>query len=108
MWEYIKPYVGEFITGLIMLALGWLGKGKVQKRSDNTDLTAKIQSVYKEMVADTDAKMDTMREEIDALKKKQQEIDENWKKKIASVEKKWQTKYNALKAQFENYKKAHP
>lgn len=126
MKDFLTPYIGEFITGLIALVLGWFGKGKIQKRSDNADLTAKIQSIYKELVSDADSTVDSFRARItslekrftesekhwqmkvDELKKKQIEIDENWKKKIVAVEKKWQTKYNALKTEFHTYKKNHP
>ena len=126
MKDIFTQHISELITGAIALILGYFGKGKVQKRSDNADLTAKIQAVYKEMVADTDASMDALRAEVNTLtekllesdenwkkkvaelKSKQAEIDESWKKKIAAVEKKWQTKYSLLKKQFENYKRTHP
>lgn len=108
MKDVITQHLGELLTGLVALILGWLGKGKIQKNQDNADLTKKIQSIYKDLIADTELKIEAQEVEIEALKKRQKEIDDNWKKKIASVERKWQTKYANLKKQFDNYKKIHP
>lgn len=114
MKPILTEYLSQFVTGIIALALGWIGKGKIQKRSDNADLTAKIQSVYKDMVSDQDAFMDELRKEVMNLKKKQTEIDNQWRTKIQQVEKKWQTKYSRLQTrhndllkEFEAYKANH-
>lgn len=107
MKDIFLQHMNELITGILAVLLGWFGKGKIAKRQDNADLTGRIQAIYRDMITDTDAKLDKQAEEIEALKKRQAEIDESWKKKIASVERRWQTKYNSLKKQFEAYKKKH-
>lgn len=100
MTEFLAQYVGTFITGLIAIVLGWLGKTQVQKNADKADLTLKIQAVYKEMVADADKNMDIMREEIRLLKERQLLQDEKWLKKLEDIEKSWQTKYSRLQARY--------
>ena len=102
MIEFLEPYLGTFITGLIAVVLGWLGKSQVQKKADNADLTAKIQAVYKEMVADADKRMDLMREEITLLKEKQSLQNENWIRKLEDVQKNWQSKYRRLQTKYNN------
>ena len=111
MKDIFTQYIGELITGLIALVLGWLGKSRTQKTSDKADLTAKIQSVYKELIGDADASLDKMRDDIADLKKKQYDNEEAWKKKVQEIEKSWQTKhsrlqkkYNNLLKEFEDYK----
>ncbi|MFD2566071.1 hypothetical protein [Pseudotenacibaculum haliotis] len=107
MEELLLEHLGELLTGVVALLLGWFGKEKVSKKKQNVDLTAQIQGVYREMIADTEAKLEEQDREIKALKAKQLEIDESWKKKIAAVEKKWQGRYNRLKNEFDQYKKNH-
>jgi arginyl-tRNA synthetase len=114
MIEFLEPHIGKFITGLIALALGWLGKSQTQKKADNADLTAKIQAVYKEMVEDADRSMDLLREKVKLLEEKQTLQNEQWKKKLEDIEKTWQnkysrlqTKYNSLLKKLEKYEQSH-
>ncbi len=108
MKDILLQHLSELLTGIIAILLGWFGKGKLTKKQENADLTARIQNIYKDMIADTDKRLELQAEEIEGLKKRQKEIDENWKKKIALVEKKWQNKYKALEESFDRYKKEHP
>jgi hypothetical protein len=105
MIDYLAPHIGTFVTGLIALILGWLGKSQVQKNVDKADLTLKIQAVYKEMVADADKNMDIMRDEIRLLKERQLMQDEKWLKKLDDIEKSWQTKYSRLQARYNSLQK---
>src|SRR5690606_5532010 len=98
----LKPYIGEFITGILAVVLGWLAKTKSQKKSDNADVLDKVQGIYDKMVEDTNERMDSFKKEIDELKKKQTSIDEAWRKKVQEIEKKWQTKYNGLQIKYSN------
>jgi arginyl-tRNA synthetase len=114
MIEFFKPYIGEFITGFLALALGWLGKSQTQKKADNADLTAKIQAVYKEMVEDADKSMDLLREKVKLLEEKQKLQNHQWQKKLEEIEKTWQTKYSRLQTKYnsllkklEAYEKGH-
>lgn len=111
MIEVFKPYIGEFITGVLALFFGWMAKGKTQKRSDNADVLTKVQGIYDKLVEDTDERIHNLKLEIDDLKKKQTSIDTEWRKKVQEVERKWQTKYSRLQAkynsllkEFEHYK----
>ena len=114
MKDIVTPYIGELITAIIALVLGWFGKSKAQKRQDNADVLTRVQGIYDKMVEDTNQRMNVMQSEIDALKKKQTEIDTEWRKKIQAVERKWQTKYSRLQQkhsellkEFEEYKTNH-
>lgn len=107
-------HISELLTGLIALVIGWLGKGRFQKKVNEADLTAKIQAVYKEMVPDIDAFKDELTKEVKTLKDNQKNIEAEWRKKLQMVENKWQTKYSRLQAkyttlqkEFEDYKKKH-
>lgn len=114
MIDFLKPYLGELLTGFVALILGWLGKSQTQKKADNADLTAKIQAVYKEMVEDADKSMDLLREKVKLLEEKQVLQNEQWQKKLEDIEKTWQskysrlqTKYNSLLKKLEAYEKDH-
>lgn len=96
----LKPFLGEFITGVLALFFGWLAKGKAQKRAANADVLDKVQGIYDKMVRDTNVRMDELKAEIDDLKKKQTHIDAEWRKKVQEVERKWQTKYSRLQAKY--------
>ena len=102
MIEFLEPHLGKFITGLIALALGWIGKSRTQKKADNADLTTKIQAVYKEMVSDADKSMDLLREKQNLLEQKQALQNEAWQKKLDGIEKNWQTKYSRLQTKYNN------
>ncbi|CDF80563.1 hypothetical protein BN863_28510 [Formosa agariphila KMM 3901] len=116
MIEVLKPYISEIILGIGGLG-AWLfeRKKRIQGfKQDDADLTSKIQGIYKDMVADSDASLDKMRGDMELLKKRQGEIDEQWRQKIQQVERRWQTKYsrlqksyNELLKEFEEYKLAH-
>jgi hypothetical protein len=102
MIDFLTPYIGTLITGIIALVLGWLGKSQTQKKVDNADLTSKIQAVYKDMIVDADARMDLMREEMKLLKERQVLLNDHWTKKLEDIEKTWQTKYSRLQTKYNN------
>jgi hypothetical protein len=72
---------------------------------DDADLTTRIQEIYKDMIADTDAHLDRNTEEIKQLKKKLEEKDVFWQKKIEEVEKKWSNKYTAIQNKYNTIKR---
>jgi len=102
MIDFLRPYLGELLTGLVALVLGWIGKTQTQKKADKADLTAKIQAVYKDMVGDADKGMDLLRSEIKLLNEKQNLQDEKWQKKLNEIEKTWKTKYSRLQTKYNN------
>ncbi|WP_435135703.1 hypothetical protein [Formosa sp. A9] len=116
MIDLLTPHISEIILGLGGLG-AWLfeRKKRIQGfKQDDADLTAKIQAIYKDMVLDSDASLEKMRQDMELLKKKQAEIDAQWRVKIQQVEKRWQTKYSRLQTsykelmkEFEEYKQAH-
>ena len=116
MLELIQPYLSQIIISIGGL-FAWFFERKKRLniiKQDDADLTKKIQEIYRDMVADSDANMDNLREDIVNLKKRQAEIDDNWKTKLVQVEKRWQSKYsrlqksyNALQKEFDAYKLKH-
>lgn len=100
MREILEQHIGNLLTGLVALVLGWLGKSQIQKKSDQADLTSKIQEVYREMVVDTDKTIDNLREEIKLQKEKQELRNDQWIKKLDDIEKTWQTKYSRLQTKY--------
>lgn len=92
MKDILIQHLSELLTGIIAILLGWFGKGKLTKKVDEADLTARIQNIYKDMIADTDAKIEQLQKEIENLRKNQEQ---------------WKTKYRNLKHEFEAYKRKY-
>lgn len=105
MKELLTQHLSELITGLIAVVIGWISKSRMSKKVENADLTKQIQDIYKDLIADTDRKIDQNVAEIDQLKKKLEEKDEYWQEELKKVEQKWVKKYETLKRENTALKK---
>ena len=97
MRDFFIQHTSEFITALIAVIVGWIGKSKTSKKVEDADLTTKIQLIYKDMIADTDRMIDKNTAEIESLKKKLDEKDVYWQEELKKADAKWLQKYNLLK-----------
>jgi len=109
-----KPEISKVAIGAITALATFFFGGRLKRKKDQAELVEKIQAIYKDMMSDTEQRMDGFRKEIDSLKKEQNELNSQWKKKLLQVERKWQTKYSRLKTKydklfkdFEDYREAH-
>lgn len=86
MKELIAQHLSELVTGVIAVVIGWIGKSKMSKKVEDAELTKHIQSIYKDMIADTDRMIDLNTQEIAELKKKLIEKDQYWQNKYNNLQ----------------------
>lgn len=105
MENLFTQHLSELITGIIAVIIGWIGKSRISKRTENADLTQKIQEIYKDMIAHTEQRIEENNEEIERLKKTLAEKEVFWQEELEKAEQKWARKYDLLKRENTNLKK---
>lgn len=105
MENLFTQHLSELITGIIAVFVGWFGKSRISKRSENADLTQKIQEIYKDMIAHTEQRIEENNTELERLKKTLQEKDLFWQEELEKAEQKWAKKYETLKRENASLKK---
>lgn len=105
MKEFVLQHLSELITALLAVLVGWVAKTKTTKKVEEADLTKLVQQIYKDMVEDTERRLNQNTMEIEQLKKKLEDQETYWKAKLAEVDKKGQNKYTALQRQNTDLKK---
>lgn len=105
MQEFFLQHISEFITGFLAVLVGWIAKTKTAKKVEEADLTKHIQEIYRDMIADTDRRLEQNSIEIESLKKKLSEQESHYLTRIAESDRKWQSKYSALQKQNTELKK---
>ncbi len=81
-----------YIFGTGGLLTAWF-----QRKKRKTDALTGMQQTYNRFVADYEKKFKDLHLEVTCLQEEIKRVEEHWKKK-----------YEALKNQFEKYKKTHP
>ena len=95
--EHLETLIASFVGGGGII--GWIA----ERHKKKTNALISMQRLYDEFVKDAADKFKAMQDEIESLKKEIHEIDSRWSSKYSALLK----KYNALKYQFEEYKKKH-
>lgn len=100
MIEQLQPYIGEALTAIIVAIVTWFTRGKrdqAEARSAQANAIEAMQRAYDIYVEHNNEKMRQLEAE---LKKLQDEL--------TKAETYWKNKYNALKREFNDYKKKNP
>lgn len=95
----MKEYILENLPTILgfIFGAGGLTDSYLQRKKRKTDALSGIQDLYDKFVEDTNEKFQQFQQKIKDLEKEIEAKDLFWKKK-----------YDALKKEFDNYKKSHP
>jgi predicted negative regulator of RcsB-dependent stress response len=99
MKEYFINNIDTILA--YIFGAGGLFSAWKERKKHRVDLLTSIQEIYTHFLKDYDQKFVDMSKDIADLKTKHE-------KEIAELQVFWQRKYDALKSEFDKYKRTHP
>ncbi len=92
----------------VLFGAGGLYDSYLQRKKRKTDALSGMQTAYDKFVEDYDKKFDDVVSEMASLKENHKIDISKVQSKVEKVDERWSQKYNALKKEFDIYKKTHP
>ncbi|WP_435263006.1 hypothetical protein [Tenacibaculum sp. nBUS_03] len=106
MKQYIVDNIGTVLA--VLFGAGGLYDSYLQRKKRKTDALSGMQTAYDKFVEDYDKKFDDVVSEMASLKENHKIDISKVQSKVEKVDEHWRKKYNALKKEFDIYKKTHP